>query len=313
MSILPPHRLLLTCLIPLAACATGDPYTPSSGDDDDDEGAPDAAGPGAPDAAPGTPDAAPDTPDAGPGMPDAAPTASGAAPLLLSEIVLAPTGAELIEIVNPTGAAVALDTYYLTDAPTYFRLPAGAATIDSADFIVRFPAGATIPAGGVVTVALDTAAAFTTAHGVAPTYSIADGTMTVVAASGVPTLTNGGELIALLHWDGVADLVTDVDLLLAGTPSVANGLAPKSGAAVDGPDADGVTSAYAADAATLPPQVAAPGSGLSTKRILLEAGHETQAGTGNGVDGHDETSEATTTTWDATFTAPTPGTTTLPL
>lgn len=40
--------------------------------------------------------------------------------------------------------------------------------------------------------------------------------------------------------------------------------------------------------------------------MMAEAGHETQAGTGNGIEGDDETSEDTRTTWDSTFLAPTP-------
>jgi hypothetical protein len=307
MSIQPRH--LIVTLPLFAACATGDPNGGSQGDDDP---AIDAAV-GGPDAPEETPDAAPGAPDAMPDDPDAAPPAAGPAPLLLSEVVLAPTGGELIEIVNPTANAVDLSTYYLTDVPTYFRLPADAQTIDSSDFIARFPAGASIPAGGVVTVAVATTAEFTTAYGVAPTYSIASGTMTVVGVNGTATLTNAGELIALIHWDGTADLVVDVDLLLAGVPTAANGLSAKTGTAVDGPDANATTSAYVTDAGSLPAQASAPASGLSTKRITLEAGHETQNGAGNGVLGHDETSEVTTTTWDATYTAPTPGATTLPL
>ncbi|MCA9678639.1 MAG: lamin tail domain-containing protein [Kofleriaceae bacterium] len=294
----------------LAALLTGCAAGHSVGGDD----APADASPatidapaGGPDADPGSPDATvPDAPDAGP---------SGTAEVLaLSEVVLAPTGAEMIEIVNPGAAAVDLSHYYLSDAPTYFRLPDGSQTLDSADFIARFPSGASIPGGGVVVVAISTAADFQTATGVAPTYSVADGTMTVVAASGTPTLTNAGELVALFYWDGAADLVTDVDLFNAGVPTAANRLTGKAGVAIDGPDGGATTSTYRAEAGTLPDQAAAPGSGLSTKRVALEAGHETQAGTGNGVDGHDETSEATADTWDqGSFTAPTPGTTTLPL
>jgi len=58
-------------------------------------------------------------------------------------------------------------------------------------------------------------------------------------------------------------------------------------------------------------QGATPGGCVSTKRILLEDCHETLAGTGNGVGGHDETSEDTAVTWDGApgnaFSAPTPG------
>jgi hypothetical protein len=226
---------------------------------------------------------------------------------LLTEVVLAPSGGELVEIANPSDQPVALAPYYLADTGDYFRVPAGA-TAGASDFIVTFPAGATIPPKAAITVALGTAAAFQTTYGVAPTYSIADGTMTAVAVSGTPSLTNGGELVALFYWAGDSDLVRDCDLVLVGTPTTANGLVDKSGVALDGPDADSTATAYAADARTLAAQPSAPASAQSTKRIALEPGNEVQAGAGNGLTGDDETTENTAATWDTTFTAPTPGT-----
>lgn len=233
------------------------------------------------------------------------------ASLLLTEVVLAPTAGELIEIVNPTSATVDLSTYYLSDAPNYFRLPAGvaAATVDSADFIVKFPAGATIAPGAVVTVAIDTAANFTTTYPtITPTYSIASATMTIVSSTAGSTLTNAGEPIVLFQWDGASDRVTDVDIMIAGTPSAANVLVNKSGIAIDGPDADSAATAYLTDAFTLPSQ-SAPASGRSTKRVALESDtNEIHAGAGNGVAGHDETSEMLGLTWDTGgYTVPTPG------
>lgn len=220
--------------------------------------------------------------------------------LLLTEVALAPGGSEFIEIYNPTAQAVALATYYLSDNGNYFKLPAGAPAIGVGDFIVQFPAAASIAPAGVVTVATGTAAAFATAFGVAPTYSIADGTITHVVIDGTPSLTDAGEIVVLFQWDGTSALVKDVDIMLAGAPTPANGLISKSGLAQGG-------STYATDADTIADQAATPGAGVSTKRILPEPGHETQAGTGNGITGDDETSENTSVTWDATFTAPTPG------
>jgi hypothetical protein len=273
----------------LAACATGTRV----------EQAPDASNPG---------DGSTTQADAAPGPIDAPdPTPSGAA-LLVTEVALAPSTGEFIEISNPTGQTIDLSTYYLADSGAYFRLPAGVPAVDANDFIVKFPAGATIAPGAVVTIALDTAASFQTIYGVAPTFSVASSTMTSVAANGLATLTNGGELVVMFEWSGQVDLVRDVDLVLAGVPSVANGLVDKSAQAFDGPDSDSSPSAYGADARTIASQPTAPGAGVSTKRVALEAGHETQTGTGNGIAGDDETSENTASTWDTTFTAPTPGT-----
>jgi hypothetical protein len=267
----------------------------------------------APDAAP-RPDALGGTVD-GPVAPDVdapttpidAPPPAGAAALLLTEVVLAPSTGELVEIANPTSQTVDLSTYYLSDSGAYFRLPAGAPTVDQSDFIVRFPAGATIAPGAVITVALDTAANFQAVYATAPTFSVAGGTMTSIAASGVPNLTNAGELVVLFQWNGQADVVRDVDLMIAGVPSVANGLLDKSAMGFDGPDADSTTTAYGADARTIAAQPTAPAAGKSTKRIALETGHEVQTGGGNGIAGDDETSEDTGATWDTLYTAPTPG------
>lgn len=248
-------------------------------------------------------------PDAPTGpMPDAPSGGGGNATLLLTEVVLAPSTQEFVEIANPGTTAVDLSTYYLSDSGSYFRVPAGAPTLDTADFIVKFPAGASIAPGAVITVALDTTASFMTTNGVAPTYSVASGTMTAVAANGVPSLTNSGELVVLFRWDGQADLVKDVDAVLAGAPTIANGFVNKSAVALDGPDTGTSSATYATDARSMAAMGSTPASGKSTKRLALEAGHETQSGGGNGINGDDETSEDTAATWDSSaFTNPTPG------
>ena len=239
---------------------------------------------------------------------DAANVTSGTASgLWLSEVALQPTGSEFIEIVNPTGATISLDGYYVTDSGNqYFKLPGGVPTVDSGDFIAHFPSGSSIASGAVITIALGTSASFNTAFSVPPTYSIADGTMTVVASTGTISLTNAGEFVGLFYWDGNASLVTDVDMMLVGVPTAANGVINKSGQSVNG-------GTYATDANTIAAQTSAPGTGVSTKRVASPSGHETASGDSNGIGGSDQTSENTGATWDNSFTAPTPGTTTLPL
>jgi hypothetical protein len=248
----------------------------------------------------------------GPGIDGALPAGS---PLLLSEVVLTPDAGEMIEIVNTSGEDVNLETYYLSDNGNYYRMPRDM-TVDTTDFIVKFPTGAVIKGHTAVTVAIDTPNNFFTTYNVLPTYSLRDGSLTTIAMTGTPNLTNAGEPIILFQWDGHSDLVRDVDILLAGIPSATNSLPNKSGVMQDGPDADGAQSAYAVDARTMPPQAMAAagttGAPLSTKRIALEDNHETQDGHGNGPSGHDETSEDTSVTWDDgsvahPFTAPTPG------
>ena len=246
--------------------------------------------------------------DAPPDSPSSIHDAPGPTPahVLLSEVMLGPSAGEFIEIVNPTSAAVDLSTYYLADRNDYWKLPGGALAAQQADFIVKFPAGATIAARGVVTVSVGSAAGFTATTAIAPTYSIADGTMAKASAISLigsqASLTDAGEIIVLFQWDGTAPLVKDVDLFVAGAPSAVNGPSSKSQMAQG-------AGTYLVDVNTLPTQTA-PAPGTSTKRIGLEpTGSEHQNGNGNGITGDDETSENTALSWDGSgYTGPTPGT-----
>jgi lamin tail-like protein len=295
--------LRLVCVVAVVSgCARGGSL-PTPGEQAD------AAPNGQPPDAAAAPDApAADAPAADAPAADAPPGGGSATSLILTEVSLAPAAGEFIEIANPTAQAVDLSTYYLADNFSYYKLPAGLPLLDTNDFIVKFPMGAMIPAKGVITVALDTTASFTTNYGVAPTFSIASGQLHILAMNGTPSLTNTGEIVVLFQWSGTTDVVHDVDIVIAGLPSAQNGFADKSNYAQDGPDADTATTAYKPDARSMKPQPAAPASGRSTKRVALETGHETQNGAGNGLDGDDETSEDTTLTWDEVFTVPTPGT-----
>lgn len=239
---------------------------------------------------------------------DAPPSMASA--LLLTEVVLAPSTGEYIEITNPNDVPYDLSTYYLTDSGFYFRLPAMAAGVEAADFLVKFPGGAQIQPKASIVISLDTAANYQTVYGAPPTYSIASGTGTMepISLNGAPSLTNTGELVVLFQWDAQADVVKDVDLLLVGVPTAANGLVDKSGFALDGPDGGTATTTYKTDARTITAQPSAPAAGKSTKRIALETGNELQTGSGNGIDGDDETSENTGATWDTSYSNPTPGT-----
>lgn len=222
--------------------------------------------------------------------------------VVLSEVMLAPTGAEFVEIFNPTSATVDLSTYWVSDAGDYWKVPVIGYKPASTDFAGHFPAGATIDPNGVVTMVLGTAQAFKNFTNIAPDFSLADGTMVSPYSVANASLTDAGEVIALFQWDGTAPIVADVDLLEAGSASATNQLVSKSGVAQG-------SGQYKADANTIPLQAKAPPSGESTKRIALEGvSHEDRSDAGNGITGDDETSEDTTLTWDSSFTSPSPGT-----
>ena len=235
--------------------------------------------------------------------------------LLVTEIVVTPTGGEYVEIHNPNAPAVDLSDVYLTDATFagggtfYYNVVTGANAGGGGfgDFHARFPDGAAIGPGEYQTVAMAGSDDFTAAYGVAPTYELfEDGAGPDAVAdmrealpgsiAGQGGLTNDGEVVVLYFWDGAGDLVTDLDYALWGDKDEA---VDKTGVAVDGPDADAATSAYQPDTAVAAQDVILPGrhaSGSAFVRIDLAEGDEATSG-GNGVGGADETSEDLSVTW----------------
>ncbi len=237
--------------------------------------------------------------------------AAAADHLLISEIVVTPTGGEFVEIFNPTGVTVDLSDVYLTDATYtpggafYYNIvtgnPAAAGGGGFGDFHARFPAGSSIAADEYQTVAMAGSDAFFTAYGLQPTYELYEdgGSPDAVfdmreALPGTINnqggLSNAGEVVVLYHWDGVSDLVGDLDYVLWGDKNEA---VDKTGVAIDGPDPDTTPTGYLADTAMASQDVTAPGghaNGNSFTRTDPTEGGETATG-GNGLTGHDETSE----------------------
>ncbi len=237
--------------------------------------------------------------------------------LLMTEFVVSPTNGEFVEIYNPTADSVDLTNYYITDATfagggTYYYnvvtgTNAGGGTF--ADFNAKFPAGAKIPPHAYQTVSFAGSTKFNTVYGVAPTYELFEDD---AAADTIPDmleatdgsinkqggLSNDGEVLILYFWDGMSDLVQDVDYVVWGDKVEA---VNKTGVKIDGPDADADSSTYLADTPIADQFVVntdqdADGNphddGKSAQRKLgvedLENWLE-----GNGITGHNETSENT--------------------
>lgn len=226
--------------------------------------------------------------------------------LLISEFVVTPTDGEFIEIYNPTFSTIDLSNYYLTDDvstsnPDYVKVVNGAAALSVAsfDFLVKFPAGASIAPGGVKVIAFS-GAGFKTTYAVTPDYEIIGTDTTVtdmvsLAATANAGLTNTSESIVLFTWDGQSDLVQDVDYVVWGNKNTA---VDKTGLAIDGPDADSNPSTYKNDTPGASQTVVNADNdsdfqphetGSSAARNAPEAGERLSGG--NGLTGHDETSE----------------------
>lgn len=236
----------------------------------------------------------------------------GADHILISEVGVAPDGGEFIEIWNPTGAAVDLSNYYLSDNGTYHGIAAGMPfnpplATPGTDFLVQFPAGTMLPADGVIVIAAH--AAFETQFSKCPDYILSSTALTctngTAKAMVIPTngaigamagLSNQREMVILFRWMPGTTKVEDVDYVTWGGMVDAETRVDKTAVTGYKPDT-------APNSQTPAPT---PMAGQSIERCgpTLEAGEKTTGG--NGLTGHDETSEALDTTFKVQ-TTPTPG------
>jgi hypothetical protein len=106
-------------------------------------------------------------------------------------------------------------------------------------------------------------------------------------------------MIMLYYWDGMSDLVGDVDYVLynSASPVPNNEAVDKTGVTIDGPDPGTTGSTYLNDT-PVANQLSAlsPASGFSAQRFDYTEGLQVMTG-GNGVTGSDETSENMNNTW----------------
>jgi len=229
--------------------------------------------------------------------------------LQISEVQVAPSDNGFIEIFNPNPFPVSLDEYYLTDYNTYYTMVNQIYTSETGDFLVKFPAGTSIDSAGVLVIALD---------GNGFTYGTPDfeikGTSTQVPDMdplyvGTSAALSKLEMVMLFHWDGQNDLVEDVDYVMWGNSS--DRFVDKSGVSIDGPDPDSTPSTYLNDTPVTAQEAfyPAPLSGSSMERNTVMENGEVLLG-GNGISGHDETSESIAQNFSLQ-TSPTPGSTTL--
>ncbi|WP_437477583.1 thrombospondin type 3 repeat-containing protein [Sorangium sp. So ce1014] len=257
---------------------------------------------------------------------------SSPAKLLLTELLVHPTAAEFVEIYNPGSRAVDLSDYYLADYRFYHQLVTPSPTLPNTnDFLVRFPDGAAIGPGEIQTVSLGGAECYRMGcnetrsfegWGSHPTYEIhstatyGEGESKSVAV--VPDmrqplpasvgetrgLTNDHECLILFYWDGVSDLVRDVDYVFYGGTGP-NAPVDKTGGSIDGPDPGSAPSAYLDDAADdVALHAPLSNAGGSCRQDFTEGAQ--RASGGNGVTGAVETGEPLSSTW-AACAVPTPG------
>ena len=216
--------------------------------------------------------------------------------LILTEVVLQPSDGEYVRIENLTSQTVNLGDYYLTDATDqangkyYYNLPSGTDywSGGSTDFLVRLP-NQDLAAGASIVIGLSTAARYQTAYGTLPDLALKEDFtgQTSIGNALYGFLANTTETLVLFNWDAVSATVKDVDYLLWGDSTFAVDKSAVSGYLADTP---------------IPNQSHAPVPVSGEKLIRAANSEGTEASTGgNGITGHDETSENMANTWIVTI------------
>ncbi len=216
--------------------------------------------------------------------------------LIFSDLILQPSDGEYVTITNPTSGAIDMSDYYITDGADpgngkyYYNLPADSNywSGSSSDFIARFPSGLMLDAGETIFLSLRDGARFQSEYGSLPDLSLDDDLLDAVTGSPskgsvvAAKLNNATESLVLFYWDGTMPTVQDVDYLVWGDNTYAIDKSGISGYVNETP---------------LASQDVLPVHDASEKLSRIsDEGIETTSG-GNGITGHDETSEPFGSTW----------------
>lgn len=232
---------------------------------------------------------------------------------MISEVRVSPTPFESIEIYNPTSATIMLSDYRIYNAtflsssgdggaPCYYYDHTTNPTCGTGfgDFDLQFPVGATIAPNQALVIALTGSANYQGScdgGSCRPDFEIPPPpSLPMVDDPMVPNmrgtwdpnpqnfnmfgfLTNTSEDVVLYSWNGTPSLVVDLDYFIWGTSTGIR--TSKTGIAT-----------YAADTpiANQRPVTQTSSASTSFQRACYNEGSETATG-GNGLSGHDETSE----------------------
>ena len=229
--------------------------------------------------------------------------------VIFSKITITPNNAEMVAIHNPTEEAINLSNYYLSDAEysligrNYYNLPSGNDfwSTFSSDFFVKFPENYIINAGQTIEIGLHDIASFNTFYGYNPDLTIQDNMLNVpenenTIGSSNDLLGNSYEVLILFFWDGISQTVKDVDYFYWGN---------EQGLDQFGINKTGVDSYYDDTSFEVQSQniLSAHIDGQSFLRKSNVEIDENVPGIdgfilGNGITGHDETSEVFNESWE---------------
>jgi hypothetical protein len=209
--------------------------------------------------------------------------------LVFSRITIKPDAAELISIKNPTSESISLNNYYISDSPNYYKIqtendlsPGNAIN----DFLVKFPTSTSIDSGDSLLIAIQSNYISYYGEDFQVDFTLRDNLIEI--ESGSAGLSQDGrfddtrECLILFYWDGnESSIVKDVDYFLWGGTSQAVNKSSVSG--------------YSNDT-DIESQLYLP-SHDTNYTFSRQSMIENELENGNGITGHDETSEDFNSTW----------------
>ena len=209
--------------------------------------------------------------------------------LIFNRVCINPNEAELIEIYNPTNETINLSNYYLSDQNDYYNWVFGnSSNLSSRDFVIKFPDGSQIQSQESFFITTISNEDFFNYYDEMPNISLIDTDFEISEIGSSPGLDNNQEMLILFYWDGISEIIQDVDYFLWG--STLRGFSKT------------IDEGYTYNDTSIEDQFFIRnysdsdfGDSLYVRNSMTENG-EIQFD-GNGITGHDETSENIAESW----------------
>ena len=135
--------------------------------------------------------------------------------LIFNRVCVKPNQAEMIEIYNPLDTDVDLSNYYLSDSDKYYQWINGE-SIGNFDFLIKFPTSSIIKSKKTFVITTQSISEFDIHYDYEPDISIIDTNFEEVEFGINPNLSASEEMLILFYWDGISSIVQDVDYFLWG-------------------------------------------------------------------------------------------------
>tara|TARA_B100002052_G_C15886981_1_gene601997 strand:- start:13122 stop:14573 length:1452 start_codon:yes stop_codon:yes gene_type:complete len=210
--------------------------------------------------------------------------------LVMNKVCVFPNECEMIEIFNPTNDEIDLSDYYLSDQKEYFNwVNDQTLSLSNQDFIFKFPDGSSISPQGKFTITTNSISDFNLYYGYNPDISLIDNQLDISFVGANANLSNSQEVLILFYWDESSDLVKDVDYFLWGSNSQAVYKTVDDGYPFYDTEIESQTFKRNYTSSQY--------SDSTYVRLGIDEIDELNS-QGNGITGHDETSENLALSWD---------------